>query len=91
MNYDQPPRGLTQQMQDGGYALLCQAKACSDIEIAVDEVEKLSQIKVMKMPVKVMKLEPLSHYLVSIPRGNQDRQSNGGRSTCWSRRSRLNG
>jgi len=66
VSYDETPKGLTQQMQDDGYAFFCQAHACSDLDIAVDEVEKLNQIKIMKMPVKVAKLEQLSHDVMRV-------------------------
>jgi len=66
VRYDEKPKALTQQMQDDGYALFCQAHACSDLEIAVDEVEKLSQIKVFKMPAKVARLEQISHDVMRV-------------------------
>jgi CDP-4-dehydro-6-deoxyglucose reductase len=66
VRYDKTPPGLTDQMRQHNYALFCQAHACSDLEIAVDEVEKLKQIKIMKMPAKVAKLEQLSHDVMRV-------------------------
>jgi len=66
VRYDKTPKALTKQMQDDGYALFCQAHACSDLEIAVDEVEKLSQIKILKMPAKVARLEQISHDVMRV-------------------------
>jgi len=64
--YDETPAKLSPQMQDEGYAFFCQARPCSDIEIAVDEVEKLAQIKVMKMPAKVARLDQISHDVMRV-------------------------
>lgn len=66
IRYDKTPKGLTEEMRKHGYALFCQAHACSDLEIAVDEVEKLSQIKIMTMPTKVARLEQLSHDVMRV-------------------------
>jgi len=66
IRYDKKPKGLTEEMRQHGYALFCQAHACSDLEIAVDEVEKLSQIKIMTMPTKVARLEQLSHDVMRV-------------------------
>lgn len=66
VSYVATPKGLTQQMQDDGYALLCQAHACSDIDIGFDDIEKLKQLKVTKMPVKVIKLGQLSHDVMRV-------------------------
>ncbi len=66
IRYEQTPKGLTEEMIQHGYALFCQAHACSDLEIAVDEVEKLNQIKIMTMPTKVARLEQLSHDVMRV-------------------------
>jgi len=66
VRYDETPKALSDEMKQHGYALFCQARACSDIEIAVDEVEKLNQIKIMTMPTKVAKLEQLSHDVMRV-------------------------
>ncbi len=66
IRYKETPKGLTEQMQQHNYALLCQAHACSDLEIAVDEVDKFSKIKIMNMPAKVARLEQLSHDVMRV-------------------------
>ncbi|NOY66624.1 MAG: CDP-6-deoxy-delta-3,4-glucoseen reductase [Gammaproteobacteria bacterium] len=66
VSYKEIPKGLKKDMQDDGYALFCQAHACSDLEIAIDEVEKLKQIKILRMPAKVAKLEQLSHDVMRV-------------------------
>lgn len=66
VRYEQKPRALSKEMQQHGYALFCQAHACTDLEIAVDEVEQLSQIKVRTMPTKVARLEQLSHDVMRV-------------------------
>jgi CDP-4-dehydro-6-deoxyglucose reductase len=66
VRYEQIPPALTDEMRQHNYALFCQAHACTDLQIAVDEVEKLKQIKVMKMPAKVARLEQLSHDVMRV-------------------------
>ncbi len=66
VNYDEIPPGLSDEMRQHNYALFCQARAASDLEIAVDEVEKLQQIKILQMPTKVAKLEQLSHDVMRV-------------------------
>jgi len=66
IRYEKAPRALSMEMQQNGYALFCQAHASSDLEIAVDEVEQLSQIKVRTMPTKVARLEQLSHDVMRV-------------------------
>jgi len=66
VSYQQRPKALSDEMEKQGYALFCQAHACSDLEIAVDEVERFSQIKILRTPTKVMKLEQLSHDVMRV-------------------------
>ena len=75
VRYNEEPSGLKAEMKAHNYALFCQAHATSDIEIAVDEIEQFSQIKVQHMPVKVAKRRQLSHdviqLLLKLPENNR--------------------
>jgi len=66
VSYQEKPKALTPELEEDQYGLFCQAHACSDLEIAVDEIEALEQIKIMKMPTKVARLEQLSHDVMRV-------------------------
>jgi len=66
VRYNDQPNALTTEMKAHNYALFCQAHACSDLKIAVDEIEQFSQIKVQQMPVKVIKRHQLSHDVIQL-------------------------
>lgn len=66
VSYREKPKALSDELEKNNFALFCRAHACSDLEIAVDEVEALEQIKVMKMPTKVARLEQLSHDVMRV-------------------------
>lgn len=52
--------------EDAGEVLLCQAIADTDVEIAVHEVEQVSEIEVKKLPSRVVKLEKLCHDVMLV-------------------------
>lgn len=55
------PPGLTAAEASSGKALFCQARARSDLTLAVREIREASQIAPRKLPCRVMKIEPLCH------------------------------
>lgn len=66
VRYSDKPKALKPELEQNQYGIFCQAYACSDLSIAVDEVESLEQIKIMKMPTKVARLEQLSHDVMRV-------------------------
>lgn len=55
------PPALSEAEAASGSALFCQARACSDLTIAVREVRQGSDIPPRKLPARVVKIEDLSH------------------------------
>ncbi|HEC29107.1 MAG TPA: CDP-6-deoxy-delta-3,4-glucoseen reductase [Gammaproteobacteria bacterium] len=66
VRYDEKPAALDQDMEGCGLALFCQARACTDLVIEIDEIEKLNQIKDIRTPAKVARLDRLSHDVMRV-------------------------
>lgn len=49
-----------------GFALLCQARACSDLEIEAREVALAEEIEIKQLPCRVVGLTPLAHDVMEI-------------------------
>ncbi|RMH13518.1 MAG: CDP-6-deoxy-delta-3,4-glucoseen reductase [Gammaproteobacteria bacterium] len=56
---------LPQAERDEGFALFCQGRACSDLEIEADIVDENAQ-KPEKLPARVVKLEQLAHDVMRL-------------------------
>lgn len=63
------PAYLPQSMRDAGYALLCQAKPCSDITIEVEEIDPSQAIRSKYMPVRVIAMDKLSDDVMLVKLG----------------------
>jgi len=61
--------------RDAGYALLCQAKALSDLEVEAREVAAAEEIEIKQLPCRVVSLEPLAHDVmrmcIQLPRNQR--------------------
>jgi CDP-4-dehydro-6-deoxyglucose reductase len=60
------PLALGERDQAGHKALFCQARAASDLEIIVREVDAARDIEVRTFPCRVEKLEHLAHDVIRI-------------------------
>ena len=60
------PPALSENDIKNGLALFCQAKACSDLEIEVNEVAAVEELEVKTMPTKVYKKEFLADDVVRL-------------------------
>lgn len=71
--YDYDPPALSNQEKEEGYALLCQARAQSDLVLQVEELPDHHAIKVRNMPVRVDHQKRLCHDVMGLwlrlPRG----------------------
>lgn len=60
------PEGLTAADKKQGYALLCQAKATSDLVLKARTIESAADIKLRQFPCRVTKFEKLSEDVIRI-------------------------
>lgn len=63
---DRNHSGLSEQDQEKGVVLCCQAHATSDLEIQVQEISGTAEIKPKIMPARVVKLEKLAHDVMQL-------------------------
>ena len=61
-----PPPALTEAEAATGQALLCQARADSDCEIEIREIDQAQDIVVRTLPVRVMQIEQAAHDVVIL-------------------------
>lgn len=67
VRYDQiPPRALTADDITQGFALFCQARPCSDLEIVVKEISSPGELPIKILPTKVHKKEFLASDVVRL-------------------------
>lgn len=52
--------------RDSGYALLCQARALSDLEIEAREVTPAEEVEIKQLPCRVVGLTPLTHDVMEM-------------------------
>lgn len=52
--------------RDNGYALLCQARALSDLEIEAREIAVSEDIEIRQLPCRVVGLTPIAHDVMKI-------------------------
>jgi len=60
------PPALSQDDQDNGFAIFCQAKPCSDLVVEVNEVANVEELEIKTMPVKIHKKEFLADDVVRL-------------------------
>lgn len=66
VSYEYDPPALNAQEKAAGFALLCQARANSDLIIQVDELPDHHAIQVRNMPVRVERREKLCHDVMAL-------------------------
>jgi len=59
-------QALTPAERDAGYALLCQARALSDLEVEAREVAVAEEIEIKQLPCRVVSLRPLAHDVMEM-------------------------
>lgn len=52
--------------RDSGYALLCQARALSDLEVEAREVTPAEEVEIKQLPCRVVGLSPLTHDVMEM-------------------------
>jgi len=59
-------RALSQAEIDAGYILMCQAQPLSDLELRLDQPERLEELRPRQLPVRVIERTQLSHDVVGL-------------------------
>ena len=59
-------RALAKKAVDDGKAIFCQARACSDLDIAVREIEKSGDIEIKTLPCRLEKKQLLTHDVMLL-------------------------
>jgi CDP-4-dehydro-6-deoxyglucose reductase len=60
------PLGLTAAERRGGYALLCQARASSDLVLEAQELTPLAELAVKTLPCRVQRMQRLAHDVMAL-------------------------
>lgn len=63
---DSELRGLAKKAHEDGKALFCQARACSDLDISVREIEKSGDIEIKTLPCRVEHMQLLTHDVMKL-------------------------
>jgi CDP-4-dehydro-6-deoxyglucose reductase, E3 len=60
------PRALSQAELDAGYILMCQAQPRSDLELRLEQPERLHELRPRTLPLRVLERKALSHDVVGL-------------------------
>jgi CDP-4-dehydro-6-deoxyglucose reductase, E3 len=60
------PAGITPGEVAAGLALLCQARAATDLVVEVREVRAVADVEIRRLPCRVERLERLSHDVMAV-------------------------
>ena len=60
------PLGLSEQEAAGGTILMCQARAQSNLQLALTEVSPAGETKFKRLPCRIERAEPLSHDVIAL-------------------------
>ncbi|MEZ5498140.1 MAG: 2Fe-2S iron-sulfur cluster-binding protein [Steroidobacteraceae bacterium] len=60
------PPGLTAQEAEAGMALLCQARAESDLRIEARQIETMSEVEIKSLPCRIESLRPLARDVMQL-------------------------
>ncbi len=60
------PLGLTEDEARSGKVLLCQALACSDLELEVRLIANVSDVEIKTLPCRIAAVEPLAPEIVRV-------------------------
>src|SRR5690349_2931429 len=61
-----PPRALSQAEIDAGYILMCQALPRSNLELRLEQPERLHELRPRTLPLRVLARSALSHDVVGL-------------------------
>lgn len=61
-----PPIGLMPEDEQGGYVLLCQAEALSDLEVEIRELEIGDGTRPKRLPCRVQRMEKLAPDVIAL-------------------------
>ncbi len=61
-----PPAALSEEDREAGFALLCQARALSDLTVEARPVEIPGDIRIRRLPCRVVSIERPAHDVVSL-------------------------
>jgi CDP-4-dehydro-6-deoxyglucose reductase len=68
-----PLRALSDAERDAGYILMCQARPLTDLELRLDQPERLEELRPRQLPIRLIERQMLSHDVVGLwtqlPRG----------------------
>jgi CDP-4-dehydro-6-deoxyglucose reductase len=60
------PAGLTEEEARGGYALLCQARATSDLRIETREVRPAPEVEIKSLPCRIERMDRLAEDVMAV-------------------------
>jgi CDP-4-dehydro-6-deoxyglucose reductase len=60
------PDGIETGDSEDGFALFCQARACSDLTIEVGEIQEAGELRPQRLAVRVQALERLAHDVMRL-------------------------
>jgi CDP-4-dehydro-6-deoxyglucose reductase, E3 len=63
---DGRPAGITQQEADQGYALLCQARALTDLTVEAREMRPAPDVEVKSLPCRIDRMERLTDDVMAV-------------------------
>lgn len=61
-----PPAALSARERAGGYVLLCQASAATDVTLEVEELDASGLIHVRSLPLRLVEKAPLGHDVMKL-------------------------
>jgi CDP-4-dehydro-6-deoxyglucose reductase len=60
------PAGLTQDEADAGYALLCQCRALTDLQVETREVQPAAEAEIRSLPCRIERLDRLAEDVMAV-------------------------
>lgn len=60
------PAGLTQEEVDAGYALLCQCRALTDLQVETREVQSAAEAEIRSLPCRIERLDRLADDVMAV-------------------------
>jgi len=66
VRYETTTEALTQEEQQHGKALFCQAYALSDLEIVVNELTRSAEVPLKRFPAKVVQIHKFNHDVMHV-------------------------